>query len=107
MYSVSALSTEYLLIPVAATEQGITVNPTTQSVDVAATVQGAEPLSGDWKSAAWESDTTDADSPVYSARLLIGPAGVLTLTAGVYELWLRVTDNPEVVVRRAQSLWVF
>lgn len=108
MYSQSALSTEYMLIPVGAVVSGLAVNPTTQTVEVAATVPGVAPLSGDWKAATWEVDATDAESVMYFARLLVGPVGgSMTLTAGLWEMHVRVTDNPEVVVRRASSAWIY
>lgn len=108
MFKIAALSTEYLLIPVSASQLGVAIDPTTQAVEVAATVPGVAPISGDWKAATWETDLTDVTRPVYSARLLIGPAsGVLTLTAALWELHVRITDNPETVVRRASSVWVY
>lgn len=108
MQKLSVLATEYVLIPVTETEQGTGVDPTTQVVQVAATAPSTAPIEDDWHNGDWEADVTDADNPVYSARLLIGPdGGALELTAGLWELHVRITDNPETVVRHASSLWVY
>ena len=33
----------------------------------------------------------------------MGPGGEVTLAAGIWRIWVRVTDNPEVPVLRAGS----
>jgi hypothetical protein len=64
------------------------------------------PASGDLKTASWETDTT-TEPDTYYARCLVGPGGAVTLTAGVtYMVWVKVTDSPEVVLRRVGRLRV-
>lgn len=96
----SVSSREYVRVSVAATEAGTTVDPTADVVSMAFVVANAAPLSGDFQSATWETDTSRG-TPTYYARCLVGPGGVVTLTIGLYDVWVKFTDNPEVPVRRA------
>ncbi|GAC1397688.1 MAG: hypothetical protein NVSMB60_07970 [Mycobacterium sp.] len=101
MLTMSAQTTEYVHVSVSAVFAGVTINPTTDVVSMAFTVPGTGPVSADWKAASWLVDTSVTPN-VYYARALIGPSGgVITLTAAVWDVWLRITDNPEAPVRRA------
>jgi hypothetical protein len=56
----------------------------------------AEPSSGDWKACSWDTNLIGT----HVAQCLVGPGGTVTLAAGTYFTWLRVTDsssNEEVV----------
>jgi hypothetical protein len=93
---------------VSAVEEGASINPSIDSVQMALVPTGTPPDVDDWNSAGWEVDET-SDPDTYYARLLVGPGlgGVLTLTAGViYDVYLKVNDNPETVVRNAGPLGV-
>ncbi|MCC6629960.1 MAG: hypothetical protein IT340_21495 [Chloroflexi bacterium] len=103
---ISALSLEYVRVRVAATEAGAAVNPTSDTVVMAFVAEGAAPAGGDWKTAGWETDTT-TNPDTYYARCLVGPSGAVTLTAGVYDVWVKVTDTPEAPVLRAGNVEVF
>ncbi len=76
-------SKEFLHVPVTASG-----NLSTYPVEMALVAYGAEPASGDWKTAAW--DSTDA-------KILIGPgsSAVGALTEGVYGVWVRITTVEE------------
>lgn len=101
---ISTASLEYVRVPVRASEAGATVDISTLTVQVAFTAE-TTPVSGDWKAAAWETDaTTDPDT--YYARCLVGPAGTVTLAAGFYSVWVKVTDSPEIPVLLAGRLQV-
>lgn len=93
---ISSLSREYVRCPISATEAGVTVNPSVDTVVMAFTLDGAEPAAADWKAATWETAGT-----TYYARCLVGPGGTVVLPDGVYTVWVKVTDNPEVPVLRA------
>lgn len=102
--SISALSLEYVRVPVYAKEAGATVDPTGLTVQMAFTT--TTPVTGDWKSASWETDaTTDPDT--YYARCLVGPAGTITLSAGTYLVWVKITSSPEIPVKFAGGLTVY
>lgn len=94
----SALSLEYVLIPV--TDRLAGTDPTSDTVQMAFLAQGAAPASGDWKTASWYTDSTGT-IPVYYARCLVGPGGTTSPSTGTYVVWLKFTDNPEVPVLRA------
>ncbi|MFD9949708.1 hypothetical protein ACFWYW_55520 [Nonomuraea sp. NPDC059023] len=85
MANLPASSKEYLHIPVTDGSSGI-------PGEIAVIASCNEPQEADWKAATW-------DSGAY--KLLIGPGGTLTLAAGTYTAWVRLTAAPEVVVRRS------
>lgn len=103
MLTQSVLSVEYVKVPVSAEESGAAVDISADVVEMAFTLQDVAPLSGDWEAAAWETDVTTTPD-TYLARCLVGPGGTATLAAGVYDVHVRVTDTPEIVVRRAGNL---
>jgi hypothetical protein len=88
----SSLSKEYVRVPVSAKEAGVTVNPTSDEVAFAF-VQSGEPST--WYAGQWETDGT-----TYYARIAVGPGGSVTLVDGTYDTWVKVTDSPEIPVRK-------
>lgn len=95
---ISSLSLQYVKVPVTATLAGVAVNPTADVVQMAFPTPGTPPVT--WYTAAWETDST-ASVPVYLARTTIGPGGTAALAPGTYEIWVKVTDNPEIPVLRS------
>lgn len=101
MATISSLSIVYVKIPVAAIESGAVIDPTTATVTMAFPAVGVEPVSGDWKTATWETDATRTPDRYY-ARCLVGPSGTVTLTDGTYDVWTKITGiTPEVPVLKA------
>lgn len=97
----SATSLEEVLAVVSADRGGAAVNPTANTVQIAfitSPPETASPGASDWKTASWETDTT-TDPDEYSAKCLVGPGGAVTLTAGTYYAWVKITDSPEVPVK--------
>lgn len=103
MRQISAASLEYVRVRVEAIQSGSFYDPTADAVAMAFIGGNADPVSGDWKTASWDSDTT-ATPAVYRAQCLVGPAGTVTLTAGVYAVWVKITDSPEIPVKRAGQI---
>ena len=102
---ISSLSLEHVLARVSARKNGAVVNPTTDTVQMAFTTAEAEPVGGDWKAATWETDSaTEPDT--YYAVCLVGPGGTVTLADGTYRMWVKVTDSPEIPVKKAGILIV-
>lgn len=99
---ISALSVEYIRVPVASTLNGAVINPTTDAVQMAFPLHGVAPITADWKTATWETDTVVTPN-VYYARCLVGP-GQTVLATGFYDVWVAITDNPEVPRRNAGTL---
>lgn len=98
---ISALSVEYVKVPISARESGEVVDPTAATVTMAFTASEVDPVSGDWKTASWETDTTPTPDVCF-ARCLIGSA--VTLAVGVYDVWVKIALSPETVVRRSGFL---
>jgi hypothetical protein len=102
MLNISALSLEYVRARVVAKEGSTEVDPTSYTVKMAFTT--TTPVTNDWKTATWETDA-DPEPDVYYARCLVGPAGTVTLTAGTYLVWVKITNaTPEVPVKFAGTL---
>lgn len=105
MASKSVLSTVYVKSRVTATVNGSTsYNPTGDPVEIAFKSPGVDPVAPDWAMGSWETVGTSG----YYARLLVGPGpGGLNLAVGTYDMWIRVTDNPEIPVMQAGPLRVY
>lgn len=73
------------------------VDPTGDTVEMAFTISG-DPVT--WHTAAWVSGASPPRT-----RLLVG-SGAVELAAGLYTVWLRITDSPEVPVIRAGFLQI-
>lgn len=100
MLAIAAQSTVYVQVPVTNTEG---IDPTADVVALAfigpygTTVQAADypPTSTTtWHTASW---LAGAATP--TAKLLVGPnGGAVTLGVGGYQVWVKITDNPETPV---------
>lgn len=105
MLTLSSLSTEYVRVAVSATTSGAAVDPTADTVQMAFTAEGVAPVAGDWKTSSWEVDaTTNPDT--YYARCLVGPSGTVALSAALFDVWVKISDSPEVPIRKAGSIRV-
>ena len=94
MPSLSRLSTEYVQVQVTFTVDGVSANPTGDAVQMAFMQGGAIPANTDWHSATWHTSGS-----TYFAQCLVGPAnGGISLNPGNYNVWLKVTDSPEIPV---------
>ena len=98
----AAASTEYVLVPISEQIGGTVVDLTVFPVAVALVLDGTSPATSDWHTADWEVNAVTGDQ---QARLLVGPAGVVTLSAGkAYRPWVKVTASPQVYVSEAPGL---
>jgi hypothetical protein len=97
----SVLSTEYVSIGVSFTVANNAIDPTGDDVSFAFCAPGVEPASGDWHAGSWAEG-----GPPYLAQFLVGPSGQVTLTAGTWEVWIKVQDTPEVPVKHAATLTI-
>lgn len=106
MTLISSLSKQYVKVRVSAAESGASVDLTGGTVQMAFTVVGTEPVTNDWKSATWETDST-RNPDRYYARCMVGPSGTITLSDGTYDVWVKVTGvGTEIPVIRAGALTV-
>lgn len=105
MLEISVLSLAYVRIGIRLRQAGATVDPTGFTVQLAFPATGVSPVSGDWKTASWETDAT-LTPDAYCARCLVGPAGTVTLAAGTYDVWAKITASPEIPVINAGPMKV-
>lgn len=108
MLTISSLTREYVRVSVAARENGVAVNPTGDTVQLAFVTPGTEPGSSDWRAAVWEVDATTSPATYY-ARCLVsgtGGGGTAELAEGTYAVWLKLTDTPEIPVREVGRLTI-
>ena len=94
----SQLATMYVFVPFAVTKSGVSYNPTGDTVQFAFMPTATQvPQVSDWVTGGWDTDTTSILYP-YSAKVLVGPGGTITLGIGTYVMYTKVTDNPEIPV---------
>lgn len=94
--SIRHSSTEFVRVPVSCPSD---VTLGTQPVAMAFLAGSGDPAPSDLKTAAWV-----PGQPV--ARILVGPAGSIQLAKGVYTVFVKVTDSPEVPVIAAGRITV-
>jgi len=105
MITLAALSTQYIEIPVTELASGLPADPTTNPVHVAFMLGRAQPDTGDWKTGSWE---TSGVNGAYFARVLVGPnGGVITLTPGLYTVWLKIDASPETPIMQTGNVTVY
>lgn len=103
--SFSTLSLEYVPVQWTATKSGAVYNPTSDTAYMAFVAGSvtATPASLTWYSASW-----DTANNAYYALCLIGPSpGLVALTAGVWTVFAKVTDNPEAPVKNAGTILMY
>lgn len=98
-----AISQEYVNVYI--TEQNGQTFGTT-APEVAFIVGSADPVSGDWKTAAWvNAGALVGTKYARTARIMAGPTGTYVPTAGTTTtVWYRFTDTPEIPARPAGSI---
>jgi hypothetical protein len=92
----SHLFTKYYLVPVAATRLGVPYNPTGDTVQMAFMPTPTQvPGNADWVNGSWDTSSASVLYP-YSAKVLVGPSGTITLGIGTYVVYVKITDSPEI-----------
>lgn len=105
MITRSVLDTQYLPYPVAFIIGGVAQNPTSDTVQFAFMPNPANqnPGTSDWHTGTWITTSTGT----YMAQILIGPANTGTpLTVGLYNVWIKITDNPEIPIEQIDLLTI-
>ena len=70
----SHLALKYYLVPVSATQEGVSYDPTADTVQFAFMPQATQvPQVSDWVSGSWDTNTASVLYP-YSAKCLVGPS---------------------------------
>ncbi|MGH3500282.1 MAG: hypothetical protein ACRDQA_05180 [Nocardioidaceae bacterium] len=91
------MSTEYVTASVTAQ-----VDITGSVINVALPSKGVEPVT--WLTTEVTSVVQASGKWTATYRVLVGPVGDVTLVAGKYDWWRKVTDNPEVPVANVGTL---
>ena len=105
METVSQASLQYIQAGVTATLPSGAYNPTSDTVQFAFAAPGASVLGAQWWTGSWAS--TEPTGPnTYIAQCLVGPGGTVQLAPGPYQVWVQITDNPEVPVLPAFLLTI-
>jgi hypothetical protein len=97
----SSLSLQYVQAQVQATVLGTPYDPTSGVVQFAFTRPGAQPAL--WLAGAWGGTV---QSGVFIAQCLVGPGGTIALTPARYNMWIKVTDSPEIPVINVGTLMI-
>lgn len=94
----SQLATQYVLVPLTASQAGAAFNPTGEPVQFAFMPTATQvPQTSDWVAGSWDTLPNSLLYP-YQAKCLVGPSGVITLGLGNYVIYLKITSNPEIPV---------
>jgi len=87
----------YILSECDVTKAGVTYNPTSDVIKWAFVPLGTPVASATWATGSWETVGT-----VYYARCLVGcgaaVGGDVTLAAGTYTAYWKITDSPEIPI---------
>lgn len=102
LLEISVSSLQYVKVPVTATVNGAAYNPTSDQVQLAFVTIGDDPAGSDWVTGSWETA-----SGTYYARALVGPGGTVELAKGRYQIYVKITDSPEIPVLESDVLEVF
>ena len=98
---ISVLSRVYIKSPITATVAGSIVDVTGDAVEMAIVVAKTDVTDGDFHSATWVAG---------SAAILVGPGGspsIGTFAPDFYDVYIRITDNPETPVLFAGTIKFF
>jgi hypothetical protein len=93
---ISSTSKQYVRVPV---KESTGADPTGDAVAMAFPSPNVEPTvfyTGDWVT----------ESGIYYAECLVGPGTAAVLAIGFYDVYVKITDNPEVPVLLAGLLEV-
>ena len=95
--TISSVSTQYVLVPVRAWNQGQPYNPTALPVAIAFIDGWGKPTEEDWNpdESSWASTSTV--NGYYQAQCLVGPGeDAVDLAVGAWNMWIQVTGDPEI-----------
>lgn len=100
--SFSTLSTRYVKCRASVTQNDIAIDPTSGTIEFAFMADNMIPEEADWLDGSWE--TTSAE---YLGRCLVGPDGIVSLTADEYDVWIRYTKSPETLIENIGNLVIY
>lgn len=104
---IPALSKQYVIIPIEGKDDNGVIDPTPFPVEFAFLPQDEIPaVSTIWYAAEWFTEVRDFLPNIYKAKVLIGPSGQVALTAGSWDVWVRVTHTLETPIEKADTILI-
>jgi len=100
--SFSVLSTRYIKCYASVVQNGSQIDPTSGTIEFAFVGDDVIPGLSDWVSGSWETTSDE-----YLGRCLVGPTGTTALAVGSYDVWVRYTKSPEIVVEKIGYLVIY
>lgn len=99
---IPVVSTQYVVVDISDMVSGFSFNPTQYQVNFAFISGANEPQLSDWKSGQWATKS----SP-FLAQILEGPSSSVTLSQGLYKVWVQVIAPPQTSVMQAGTLEIY
>lgn len=104
---ISALSRQYIIIPIEGKDDNGTIDPTAFPVEFAFLLQDGIPaVDTIWYAGTWFTETQAYLPDIYKAKVLIGPSGQVALTPGSWDVWVRVTHTVEQPIEKADTILI-
>lgn len=98
-YKINSKSVEYLPVQIIVTKGGSPFDPTVDDGYLAVPVETIEPTT--WFSATWETIGSN-----YYLRILVGTGADVALEPGTYDVYSKISDDPETPVTFAGKLFI-
>ena len=108
VHSQSDLATVFVRVPVQLTEDGAAVDLSAATMKLAflpdlGPAEVVQPVTADWKTATVDTDASTVPT-TYSAQVLVGPGGTVTLAVGVYRVWAQVVASGQTFIEDTGAL---
>jgi len=105
---ISAASKQYILVAIEGRDDNGVLDPTSLPVEMAFLPQDTTPDEDTtWHTGSWVTVIQSNLPNIYKGRVLIGPdGGVVTLTPGSWDVWVKVTHAVEEPVVKADTILV-
>lgn len=104
---IPALSRQFIIVSIEGKDDNGVIDPTPFPVDFAFLPQDESPsVSTVWYTGEWFTDTQPYLPEIYMAKVLIGPGGQVALTAGSWDVYVRVTHTVEQPIEKADTILI-
>lgn len=104
---IPALSSQFILYPIEGKDENGVLDPTGFPVEFAFLVQDATlALDTIWYTGSWTTEVQDFLPNIYRAQIKIGPNGAVALTAGSWDVYIRITAITEVPIEKVDTILI-
>jgi len=101
---ISALSRQYIQVPVTEVVSWLPADPTSNLVYMAFKLGRNPPADVDWVAGSWQTSSVNGQ---YFAQCLIGPGTGTVLTQGEWAVWLKITADPEQPIIQTGTIAIY